>query len=132
MTEQITTEKDILKEAHEAELEQDFNKAASLYKEVIKRHPLKVLGYDRLMIIYRKLKRYKDEFNIVNKGIKAFENYFNEKSEKITAKHSRLKKLSNALIKSTGLGEKNHEYFPEPLGKWRRRKEILAKKISVI
>jgi|SRR5436190_15356494 len=129
MAEQITTEKDILKEAHEAELKQDFNKAASLYKELIKRHPLKAFAYDRLMIVYRKLKRYKDEFNVVNKGIKAFENYFKQKSEKITAKHSQLKRLSKALIKSTGLGEKNHEYLPEPLGKWRKRKELLAKKI---
>jgi len=132
MAEQTTTEKDILKEAHEAELEQDLDKAASLYKEVIKRHPLKTFAYDRLMIVYRKLKRYKDELNIVNKGIKVFENYFSQKSEKITAKHSQLKRLSNALIKSTGLGEKNHEYFPEPLAKWRRRREILAKKVSAI
>jgi tetratricopeptide (TPR) repeat protein len=126
---QANTEKEILQQAHEAEAKQNFNLATELYKEEIKRHPLKTYAYDRLMIIYRKLKRYRDELHIVNKGIKAFEDYFKKKSEKLTTKHKQLTKLSKALIKSTGLSERNHEYFPEPLNKWRRRKEVVAKKL---
>jgi hypothetical protein len=132
MAAQANTEKEILQQAHEAEIEQDFKHAAELYKKEIKRHPLKAYAYDRLMIIYRKLKRYKDEWQIVNKGIKAFEDYFKNQSEKLTAKHKQLTKLSKAIMKSTGLSERNHEYFPEPLGKWRRRKKLLAKKLKMI
>jgi hypothetical protein len=124
------SEKEILQQAHEAEIEQDFEHAAKLYKTEIKRHPLKVYAYDRLMIIYRKLKRYKDEWQVVNSGIKAFEDYFKKRSEKLTVKHKKLTKLSKAIIKSTGLSEKNHEYFPEPLAKWRKRKEVLSKKLN--
>ncbi len=129
MATRANSEKEILKQAHEAEAEQDFAHAAALYKEEIKRHPLKVYAYDRLMIIYRKLKRYKDELQVVNKGIKAYEDYFKNRSDKLTVKHKQLTRLSKALIMSTGLSEKNHEYFPEPLNKWRKRKELLAKKL---
>ena len=124
------TEKEILQQAHEAETEHDFDRAAELYKKEIKLHPLKVYAYDRLMIIYRKLKRYKEEWQVVNSGIKAFEDYFKNRSEKLTAKHKQVTRLSKALIKSTGLSEKNHEYFPEPLNKWRKRKEVLKKKLK--
>ena len=127
---QANTEKEILQQAHKAEAEQDFAHAAELYEKEIKRHPLKTYAYDRLMIIYRKLKRYKDELQVVNRGIKAYENYFKTRSEKLMAKHKQLTRLSKALIKSTGLNGKNHEYFPEPLNKWRKRKELLAKKLK--
>ncbi len=132
MATQVDTEKDILQQAHEAEIEEHFNEATELYQKVIKRHPLQAHAYDRLMIIYRKLKKYKEELQVVNKGIKAFEDYFKQQSEKLTTKHKQLTRLSKALIKSTGLGEKNHEYFPEPLNKWRNRKEVLAKKLKTI
>jgi hypothetical protein len=132
MTIQENTEKEILRQAHEAEAEHDFDHAAELYKKEIKRNPLKVYAYDRLMIIYRKLKRYKDEWQVVNKGIKAFEDYFKNRSEKLTVKHKQLTRLSKAIMKSTGLSERNHEYFPEPLNKWRKRKEVLAKKLKTV
>ncbi len=131
MAVQENTEKEILQQAREAEIEEHFNEATGLYQKVIKRHPLQAHAYNRLMIIYRKLKKYKDELLVVNKGIKAFEDYFKQQSEKLTTKHKQLTRLSKALIKSTGLGERNHEYFPEPLNKWRKRKETLAKKLKM-
>lgn len=127
---QSNSEKEILQRAHEAEAEEDFEQAAKLYKEEIKQHPLNTYSYDRLMIIYRKLKKYKDEMQVVDKGIKAFENYFKKKSDKLTSKHKKLMTLSKALIKSTGLGDRNHEYFPEPLNKWRKRKEVIEKRLK--
>jgi hypothetical protein len=130
MQEGVHTEKEILKVAHEAETDQHLSEAAHLYEELIKKHPLKAYAYDRLMIVYRKLKKYKDELRVVNRGIKAFEIFFKEKSEKLAIKHKQLMRLSNALMKSTGLKEKNHEYFPEPLNKWRRRKEVIEKKLK--
>jgi len=130
MAVESNSEKEILQQAYEAEAEEDFEQAIKLYKEEIKRHPLKDHAYDRLMIIYRKMKRYKDELQVVNKGIKAFEAYFRKKSDKLSSRHKKLARLSMALIKSTGLGERNHEYFPEPLNKWRKRKEVIEKRLK--
>ena len=130
MAVQSNSEKEILQQAYEAEAEEDFEQAIKLYKEEIKRHPLKDYAYDRLMIIYRKLKKYKEEMQVVDKGIKVFENYFKKKSDKLTSKHKKLMTLSKALIKSTGLGDRNHEYFPEPLNKWRRRRGVIEKRLK--
>jgi tetratricopeptide (TPR) repeat protein len=129
MAVQPGTEKDILQQAHEAEMEKHFDEATELYQKVIRRHPLQAHAYDRLMIIYRKLKKYKKEMQVADKGIKAFEDYFKKQSEKLTTKHKQLTRLSKAIIKSTGLGESNHEYFPEPLAKWRKRRELVSKKL---
>ena len=72
MATQVDTEKDILQQAHEAEIEEHFNEAAELYQKVIKRHPLQAHAYDRLMIIYRKLKKYKEELDFEKKDIPYF------------------------------------------------------------
>ena len=128
MPEEIT-EKDILKEAHQAELEQDFDKATSLYKEVIKNHPLKTFAYDRLMIIYRKERLYKDELRIIKTGIKNFQELHNKKSIR---KNSTVGRLSEALMKSAGLIDKkgNLLYEPGPIGKWKKRQLVVEKKIN--
>ena len=130
MATQPFIEKDILQQAHEAEIDGHFNEAIDLYQKIIKRHPLQAHAYDRLMIIYRKLKKYKNELQIINKGIKAFEDYFKKKSEKLAVKNKQLTRLSKAIIKSTGLGDKSHEYFPEPLNKWRKRRELITQKLK--
>lgn len=107
-----------------------MEKAIELYDQGIKEDPLNEYCYERMMVIYRKLKQYKNELRIINAGIKAFENLYKTKS-----KHSRSRKvaeLSNALLKSTGLADKkgNHLYDPEPIGKWKKRKQVVNKKIK--
>ncbi len=76
------------------------------------------------------MKQYKNELRIINAGIKAFENLYKTRS-----KHSRSMKvaeITNALLKSTGLTDKkgNHLYDPEPIGKWKKRKVVVEKKIK--
>ena len=130
MTPKTVTVKDIIERAREAEAVQDLERAAELYEQVIKESPINEYAYDRLMILYRKSKQYKDEMRIINAGIKAYENFYKTKS-----KHSRSRKvveMSNAFLKSTGLADKegNHVYDPEPIGKWKKRKAVVVKKIK--
>ncbi|HEX8279344.1 MAG TPA: hypothetical protein VF540_11640 [Segetibacter sp.] len=112
--------KDIIESARDAEATQERERAAELYEQVIKESPVNEYAYDRLMMLYRKSKQYKDEMRIINAGIKAYENFYKTKS-----KHSRSRKvaeMSNAFLKSTGLADKkgNHLYDPEPMGKCKR------------
>ena len=128
MTPKTETVKDIIESARDAEAAQERERAAELYEQVIKESPVNEYAYDRLMILYRKPKQYKDEMRIINAGIKAYENFYKTKS-----KHSRSRKvaeMSNAFLKSTGLADKkgNHLYDPEPIGKWKKRKAIVEKK----
>lgn len=125
------TEKDLLEQAKEAEEREDFSQAADLYEQVIKRHPLRDQPYDRLMIIYRKLKRFKDEFRVINRGIDTFEKFFNKKKEKMLSRHKQLARLSNALMKSTGLKDSG-DYMPGPLARWKKRKAFVEKKLKPV
>lgn len=125
----IISIKDTIEKAREAEAGQEVERAIELYKQVIKDNPVNEPAYDRLMILYRKSGRYKDELKIINAGIKAFESLYKAKS-----KHSRSRKvaeISSALLKSTGLADKkgNHLYEPEPIGKWKKRKLVVEKKL---
>ncbi len=128
--EPITSVKDLLDRAHEAEAAQELEHAVELYEQAIKEDAINEYSYDRVMIIYRKLKKYKDELRIINAGIKAFESLY-----KTNSKHSKSRKIleiSNALLKSTGLADKkgNHLYDPEPIGKWKKRKQVVENKIK--
>jgi tetratricopeptide (TPR) repeat protein len=129
---QITsTTKEILNKAREAEINNDLDLAAEFYEKAIKANKADEDPYDRLMVIYRKLKQYKDELRVINSGIKFYENLYKKKSEKLLGKNKKLLQLSNALAKTTGLTDKkgNSTFYPEPIGRWRKRKAIVEKKI---
>jgi hypothetical protein len=112
-----------------AEINGKTDEAISLYKEVVKDSPLNENAYNRLMILYRKNKDFKNELRIINAGIKAFENFYKPKTKGRT---KIITSISNKLNKLIGLIDKkgNHTYEPEPLGKWKKRKGIVAKKVK--
>ena len=103
-----------------------------LYEQVLKKYPIDEFPYNRLMIVYRKLKQYKDELRMINKGIKNFEEAFNKRIKHSVRKNSTVSKLSTALMKSTGLLDKkgNAVYEPQPIARWKKRKLIVEKKLK--
>ena len=111
--------KKTIEEENEAE-EKDTSVAIKDYEEAIKLNPLAEKAYDRLMIIYRKEKDYKNELRIINAGIKSFENFYRSKK-------SRSKKIA-----SFGFTDKkgNAVYDPEPIARWKKRKATVEKKIK--
>jgi hypothetical protein len=84
------------------------------------------------MIIYRKLKRYRDELRIINKGIKVFEDVYKKPAARKGGKQEKLATLSNAFMKSAGLKDKkgNLVYVPEPIARWTKRKAVVEKKLK--
>ena len=120
---------DLLERAHQAEEKDDLKRAASLYEQAIKIKPADEFAYNRLMIIYRKERLYKDELRIIKTGIKNFQELHNKKSIR---KNSTVGRLSEALMKSAGLIDKkgNLLYEPGPIGKWKKRQLVVEKKIN--
>lgn len=107
---------------------QDMDALEKEFRQKLKQHPLDELSYHRLMVMYRKQKEYKKELAIIDEGIKAFEQFYksnikNKPTRKITL-------LSRSLLQSLGLANKKGEeiFQPEPIAKWKRRKENLLKR----
>jgi hypothetical protein len=124
---------ELISEAKEAEESSELEKAAKIYERAIKTEPYKERPYDRLMIIYRKLTWYEEELKIIKKGIAAFEELYQKKSERLLGKNQSVTRLSNALAKSLGQKGKKTEflYHPEPIPKWMKRQKVVEKKLGI-
>lgn len=96
--------------------------------QLLKKDHLQDEAYDRLMIVYRKLKDYRKELAVIDRGIKAFENYYYSK----VSKSKKVDEISNKLAKSIGLIDKkgNSTYDPEPIDKWKKRRMVVEKRLK--
>jgi hypothetical protein len=122
-------------EAREAELNDELDKAIALYEKNVQEPVADPFAFDRLMVIYRKQKAYKEELRVIKKGIELFaEQTRQQLKENISGKKnaSQLVKLSNAFMKGAGLVDKkgNDTYLPEPVNKWTNRKSVVEKKLK--
>jgi hypothetical protein len=89
--------------------------------------------YNRLMIVYRKLTWYEEELKTIKKGIEAFQQIYQKKSERLLGKNQTASRLSNALAKSLGQKGKKTEslFYPEPIPKWMKRQKTVEKKLGI-
>lgn len=125
------TKQTVLQQAAAAEKNDDLALAEKLYKKQIQQKAFNDFVYKRLMVIYRKQKRYKDELDIINKGLKHFEEHRAKQSSKKNISTS-VKRLSSSLNKSLGLTNSKGKflYEPEPIPSWKKRKEVVEKKLK--
>ena len=123
----VVTLKQPLKEGEKEEKE-NISITIKEFEEAIKKNTLAEKAYDRLMILYRKEKNYKKELRIITAGIKAFESFY--KSKKSRSK--KIADISQKLNRSFGFTDKkgNSLYDPEPIARWKKRKEVVEKKIK--
>lgn len=128
------SKKELLKEARSQELEGKTNEVIKSYSLVISKDPLEAKAYNRLMILYRKLKEYKKELAIIKQAIGAYEKDI--KDDQLTWKKANTKsaKLSLSLAKSMGLlNDKGLPVYEEPqIMTWRKRMETVQKKIKTL
>ena len=120
------------KAAREAEEDGDFNKAVRFYEQNIREDYADKVAFERLMIIYRKDKEYKNELRVIRRGIEVFQKKFKERVKHSLAPRvsdKKLEQLSNAIIKISGQ-KKEQLPFPDPIDKWVKRKEIVEKKLT--
>jgi tetratricopeptide (TPR) repeat protein len=118
-----------LARAREAEEAGKPEEAATAYEKVIKADRLNEQAYNRLMVIYRKLKEYQKELKVVNAGIAAYEKFY---ASHVKVKSKRITALSKKLNKAVGLTDKkgNNLYAPEPLARWKKRKQVVQKRLN--
>jgi tetratricopeptide (TPR) repeat protein len=126
---ELLSKHDLLQKAQEAEGREEFEEAAKAYEKLIRQDRLDEFAYNRLFIMYRKLQEYGKELDAINAGIDAFEKFYAshkpKKSDKVSA-------ISKKLNKTLGLIDKkgNNVYSPEPIGKWKRRRQVVEKRIK--
>ena len=122
---------DYIDQARAAEAEGDVKKAIEHYEHAIGQQPVLELPYTRLMILYRKEKRYKDELRIINKALEVYKQHYDAKAAPY-AGSGKLAQVSKALLKSLTGTTKRSSYtaYPEPIPKWSIRKKALEKKIG--
>jgi len=119
---------ELLDQAKQAEAEEDIETAIDFYEQIIKADDLNEFAYNRLLILYRKKKAYVKEVKLLDRGIAAFEKHF-----KAGTKHSKqITSVSEQLNKALGLTDKkgNRLYDPEPIAKWKKRREVAVKRIK--
>ena len=122
---------ELVVKAKQAEGEEKFPEATSAYLKAIKLQPANLLPYSRLMILYRKQKMYKEELKVIEDGIRNIQATYDNKKSKIKS-NATILKLSNALMKSTGLVDKKGQllYEPEPVTTWKKRREIVINRLK--
>ena len=119
------------KAARQAEEDDDALKAIRLYETNIREDYADEFAFERLMILYRKEKEYKDELRVINRAIKVFRQSMEDHLKRSLARHvdgKKLASLSRAIMKRSGL--KNEEaHFPDPIDKWMKRKQVVEKRL---
>jgi len=119
----------------QAEAEGQPDMAITLYKKEIARGCKNFTPYQRLMVLLRKQKKYKDELAVLNKGIECLQQQLTDHKTALFIKkpqRNKILRLSKDLAKKTGLMDKKGRalFWPEPLDNWLRRKQLVRKKIQ--
>lgn len=128
----VQSYKELIRKASEAERKGDTDTAVRLYRQAVKTEPSNEYPYDRLMIIYRKRKLYKEELKVINEGVKYFETFHDSKQKQLLGSNRKIVELSNAFMKRVGLKDNKGKniYYPEPIPRWLKRKDIVEKKLK--
>ncbi|WP_333863619.1 tetratricopeptide repeat protein [Sphingobacterium sp.] len=125
---------ELLKDARLQELEGKTEDAIKSYNLFISKDPSQAGAYNRLMILYRKLKEYKKELAIINQAIAAYEKDFKDDQQTWKKANSKSARLSLSLAKSMGLlNDKGLPVYEESqIISWRKRMETetVQKKIK--
>ncbi len=116
--------------ANQLEQQGELDQAIKAYLKCIKFKPTDEYAFDRLMILYRKEKEYKKELAVIAQAIAAFEKLYKE-AKKIPTKS--IQRISNAILKSTGLSDKKGKtvFRPQPILRWEKRAALLKKRINL-
>lgn len=109
--------------------------AIRLYEKELGKGHNNLLPYERLMVLYRRQKNFREELHVLNRAIDFLQlKLATHQKELFSHKPGRNKLLSKsrALAQKIGLLSKkgDHLLLPQPLEKWINRKKIVQKKIK--
>ena len=115
--------------ARQLEADGEYAAAIEMYESLVKKFPADAQLYDRLMILYRKEKKYKKELAVIATAIKKFSDLLLPAKENASRK---VTSLSKSILHAVGLSDKRGTalYHPKPLARWQKRKKILQQKMD--
>lgn len=119
----------------EAEALGNTELAVKMYEKEIAKGRNNLLPYERLMVLYRRQKKYREELNVLNRGINFIQLQLNAHHRELfagKAQRNKLLRQSRLLAQKMGLVNKkgDHVLLPQPLEKWINRKKSVQKKIK--
>lgn len=123
---------DLMAHARQYEQEDKLEEAAVEYEKIVAGNPLDEIAIQRLLVIYRKLKQYRKEMQLLNASIKANTAKAKEMQNTWSKKHPKAARASRSLLQSLS-GKKltaAPAYEEKMITTWRKRKENLAKKMK--
>jgi hypothetical protein len=117
-----------LTEARQLE-SKDRNAAIKEYKQIALAFPSDERAFNRLMVLFRQMRKPKDELYWINKAISSFQAKF-QKSHRPPG--SAVSKLSKKIAHFTGLADKkgNSVFQTPPLDRWLKRKDVVQGKMG--
>jgi tetratricopeptide (TPR) repeat protein len=119
----------------EAEANGQPELATELYEKELSKGYNDLVPYERLLVLYRRQKKYRQELQVLSKGIKLLEDQLSDRQKEVFAKNrqrTKLLRLSRTLAQKLGLLNRkgDHVLLPQPLEKWVNRKKTVQKKIK--
>lgn len=116
----------------ELEKSGDIQGAIALYEENIAMHSTAIHSYERLMIIYHRLKDYENEKRVIETAIQVFDSYNKANAQRKIEEYPEGKSDILAALDSCTIlrGENGWVVFnPVNVNKWRKRLEKLIAKM---
>ena len=122
---------ELISRARDFESAGEPDKAAKEYEQAISHGPFDERPYDRLMVIYRKMKDYEKELKVISKGLEVFRKHYDKKANQFRG-NDKLGKLSKALLRTLSGKDKKSNFnpYPEPVGRWDTRRVTVEKKLG--
>lgn len=132
MTKEKLSVKEKMTKARGLEREGDMSAAVKIYKGIIQTDPLHSAAYNRLMIIYRRQKQYRDELVVIKQGIDAYEKDLWDDQMAWKKANRRSATVSRSLAKSLGLlDDKGRPTYEDPhINTWRKREAVARRKLD--
>lgn len=125
---------DLMAQAREQEQQGNLAEAAALYEKIVAKDALNEQAVNRLLIMYRKLKQYRKEMQLLNAAIKANMGKVQQQQQAWSKKHPKAARASRSLLRSlvtkTRRDTAMSQYEEAIVSTWRKRKENLSKKLA--
>ena len=121
---------ELISSGRQYELDDDPKEAIKCYNDAVKQKPVDAFPFTRLMILYRKEKRFEDELKIINKAIETFKAFYDKRIKKFS-RTNKLGQASKALLQHLNKGNNGLDEYPAPVPVWTKRKEMVEQKLGM-
>jgi hypothetical protein len=117
---------ELLEKARQFEKENEPTQAVTLYERMIRKNYQKELGYQRIMILLRRLGDRRKELEVIDNAISEFKRLYDRRN---TLTDKKAINTSKKLKKLMGFTNDLYEY-PQPIPRWMKRKKLLSAKTA--